>query len=183
MDIRTISSQLENRAEMSGKNRHDLVIPDDIWKKLKIFIVNKQGDFKKGDLSKWVVIAIRNLIREERQHHQHSAYNLDAMSKEEEMTSTLSELMKDISRYFWKLETPFPFRVGIDIHKKTLKTAISVMKGRDQRTIKKWEQRLVEFGFLRKSSNNQYKILNDGHESYDTKQESKEEFENVIKGF
>ena len=47
--------------EMS-KHRHDIVIEDDIWKGIKVFIVNKQGEFKKGDISKWISIAINNLL-------------------------------------------------------------------------------------------------------------------------
>jgi hypothetical protein len=45
-----------------GKYRHNLVIPQETWKGLKVFIMNKQGDFKKGDISKWVGIAINNLL-------------------------------------------------------------------------------------------------------------------------
>lgn len=45
-----------------GKKRYDLMIPEDTIKGLKVFITNKQeGQFKKGDISKWVGIAINNL--------------------------------------------------------------------------------------------------------------------------
>lgn len=45
------------------KRRHELVIQDDLWKGLSVFILNKQGEYKKGDISKWVNIAISNLIQ------------------------------------------------------------------------------------------------------------------------
>jgi hypothetical protein len=51
-----------------SKHRHDVVFPDDVWKGLKIFIVNKEGDFKKGDMSKWIVIAVNNLMSGYRAH-------------------------------------------------------------------------------------------------------------------
>ena len=44
-----------------GKVRLCPVISEQTMKNLKVFIVNKQGDFKKGDISKWVEIAINNL--------------------------------------------------------------------------------------------------------------------------
>ena len=84
--------------------RHNLVIPDDVMKAFKVFIVNKQSDIKKGDTSKWVVIAMKNLIRQESQQHQYRACHMHDVSKEEEMISNLTELMKDISKFFWKHE-------------------------------------------------------------------------------
>jgi hypothetical protein len=158
-----------------GKRRYCIVLEEKTIKSFKAHIMRKTGDLKKGDLSKWIETIIKNSIREEHQQHQHTSYNQHAMSKEEEMISTLTELMKDISSHFWKLDNPFPFRCGIDIHKKTLKTAISEVRGHDYRTTKKWFDRLLEFGFIRRARNNEYKIFNDGHESYDVKVEPKPE--------
>jgi hypothetical protein len=160
---------------LEEKIRLCIVLPTKTDKELRSFIHKKQGSYKKGDLSKWVNISIRNLIKQEQQ--QHTTCYQHGMSKEEEMISTLTELMKDISSYFWKLDNPFPFRCGIDIHKKTLKSGISNIRGGDYRTSKKWIERLLDYGFIRKASNNQYKILNDGHESYDIKQEEREQKE------
>jgi hypothetical protein len=123
--------------------RRCVVIPEDVWKGFKAYIMRKQGDLKKADMSKWIIIGMRTLIRQEQQQ-QHTTYNPHAMSKEEEMVFTLTELMKDISSYFWKLENPFPFRCGVDVHKKTLKTAISEIRGHDYRTTRKYEFHLSE---------------------------------------
>jgi hypothetical protein len=158
--------------------------------------MSRTGDLKKGDLSKWIETILKNSIREDKQQ-QHTTFNQHGMSKEEEMISTLTELMKDISSYFWKLDKPFPFRCGIDIHKRTLKTAISEVRGHDYRTTKKWFDRLLEFGFIRRARNNEYKIFNDGHESYDVKveveskpepkqeisaEQKQQEFDSIIEG-
>jgi hypothetical protein len=44
------------------KHRRCLVIYDKTWKNIRLFIMNKQGDLKKGDISKWFNIAVDNLI-------------------------------------------------------------------------------------------------------------------------
>ena len=138
--------------------RHNLVIPEEIMKEFKVFIVNKQSDIKKGDLSKWVSIAMRNLMREERQHQQHTAYSLHNMSNEEEMNFTLTELMKEIRSILWNDPlNPIDISCGNSCRDRTLKSAISKIRGQDNRTTNKWVRRLIEYRFIGKFTNGQYK--------------------------
>lgn len=47
-----------------GKRHYDFSLPEETIRGLKVFIVNKQGgQFKKGDLSKWLNIFINNGIQ------------------------------------------------------------------------------------------------------------------------
>lgn len=145
---------------------YHLVTTEEMIKTLQAYIRDKQGRIKKGDFSKYVNKAIKDLISRDKQQ-QHTTYDQHAMSKEEEMIITLTDLMKDISSYFWKLETPFPFRAGLPVSIKTLKHAIAHVRGSDYRTTKKWFNRFLEYGFISKIRNREVRILNDGHESYD----------------
>jgi hypothetical protein len=167
-----------------GKRNYTFSLEEKLITDFRVYIIRKKGDIKKNDLSEMLGIFIKNGIEQDRHHHQHTTYDQHAMSKEEEMIVTLTDLMKDISMYFWKLETPFPFRCGVDIHKKSLQKAIKVLRGSDYRTPKKWIDRFLEFGFIKKEPNNEYKILNDGHDSFDLKQEhekqNKKEIEDII---
>lgn len=171
-----------------GKNSHDLVIPPDVWKNFKLFIVRKQGDFKKGDLSKYVVIGIKSLMKEDRQQQHHSAYDRHSMSKDEETVEILTDLMKQIKSILWNdTQNPMDISCGNNCHKKILRKAISKARNiHDHRRINIWFDRLVEFGFIRKLANSQYKILNDGYDSLDIKQEQREQdnqvFDSVIEG-
>jgi len=156
-------------------------------KAFKQYIMHKTGDFKKGDLSKWVEIIIKNSIREDQQQHQHTAYDRHAMSKEEEMVDELVALMKEMRALLWNdPESPIDISCGNNCHKKLLRNTIGKIRGDDYRTKNKWEKRLLEFGFIKKIASSQYKILNDGHESLDIKQElqeqKKQEFNSLVKG-
>ena len=167
-------------------HRHNIIVKDDVWKEFKSYIMRKTKDMKKGDLSKWFEIIVKNAVREDKQHHQHSAYDRHTMSKEEEMIETLTDLMKQIKSILWNdPQNPMDVSCGNNCHKKIIKNGIAKLKGNDYRTIKKWERRLVEFGFIHKVANSQYKIINDGHDSLDLKQEqqkqNQQEFDDIIK--
>ena len=154
----------------------------------RAYIIRKTGDLKKGDLSKWVETQLKNVIREEQQQQQHSTYDRHSMSKDEETVETLTDLMKQIKSILWNdTQNPMDITCGNNCHKKILRKAISKVRNiHDRRQINIWFDRLVEFGFISKAANSQYKILNDGHDSLDIKQEQREqdkqEIDSVIEG-
>ncbi len=159
-----------------GRRVVQLVTTDERIRAFQRMIMSKQGVIKKGDISKWFNIALDSLIRVDKQQQQHTTCNMHAMSKDEEMVSTLTELMKAIKADLWNDSTnPIDISCGHICHEKVLKNTISKLRGHDSRTTKKWIERLLKFEFIRKAPNKQYRILNDGHQSLDTKQELTEQ--------
>jgi hypothetical protein len=169
-------------------HRHNIIVKDDVWKEFKAYIMRKTKDIKKGDLSKWFEIIVKDRIREEQQQQQHSTYDRHSMSKDEEMVESLTDLMKQIKSILWNdTQNPMDISCGNNCHKKILRKAITKVRNiHDRRQINIWFNRLVDFGFIKKTANSQYKILNDGHDSLDIKQEQREqdkqEFDSVMEG-
>ena len=170
------------------KIQYHLVVEERTMKEFKALIMRKTKDIKKGDLSKWFEIIVKDRIREEQQQQQHSAYDRHSMSKDEEMVETLTDLMKQIKSILWNdTQNPMDISCGNNCHKKVLRKAITKVRNiHDRRQINVWFDRLAQFGFIKKAANSQYKILNDGHDSLDVKQEQREqdkqEFDSVMEG-
>jgi hypothetical protein len=82
---------------------------------------------------------------------------------------------------------PISISCGELVHEKSLEYAISNIRGEDKRTPRKWINRLIKYEFIRKSRNHEYKIINDGHESLDIKQEHdkqhSKDFDDMIEGY
>lgn len=128
--------------------RRNLVIPDDKWKNLVVFIMNKQGELKKGDLSKWVTIAINNLT---------TGYSTQAQSTQNanpylipKGRLQIKNLMQHIcKRWIDSGMRDAPINPGTTIPLIHLDQMIREVTGHhDQRTVKKHIQNLMKFGYI-----------------------------------
>jgi hypothetical protein len=133
---------------MNHNGRHDLIIPDDSWKNLKVFILNSQGDFKKGDISKWVTIAINNLVSGYNPHTR-STQNINPYQIPKGRLMA-KNMMQDICRQLIQSGIrQAPINSGTTIPLKHLDQMIREVTGyHDERTIKKHVQILIKYGYL-----------------------------------
>ena len=102
------------------------------------------------------------------------------LSKEENMIDTLTELMKQIVSSLWNDPVnQIDASCGNNISERLLKDRIAKVRDiGDSRMINNWFDRFLEYNFIHKGPNHQYRILNDGHDSYDMKTEQKKQQEN-----
>lgn len=130
-----------------GTPRHNLAIPDDKWRNLKVFIMNKQGDFKKGDLSKYVGIAIDNLTAGYSTQARRTQINPYQIPKGRLIAKNL---MQDICNQLIQSGLRVnPINQESTIPLKHLDQMIrDVIGHHDERTIKKHIQDLVKYGYL-----------------------------------
>jgi hypothetical protein len=144
-------------------------IPEEVKKEFRRIISEIDGGFSKYSLKKHTTRAIKQYlerIKLEKQQQQHTTYQINSISKDEEMISNLTELMKEIkTSLYWDDKSPIDISCGNTCHKKVLKNAIGKIQGQDYRTKNKWFDRFIEFKFIIKMPNSKevFRILNDGH--------------------
>ena len=168
--------------------RLQTTIPQQVDKEFRCIIGELDLGFKKYTLKKHTTRAIKQYIeimKQEKQHQQHSTYTINSVSKDEDMIALLTDLMKEIKTIlYWDKQSPLEISCGSVCHQKILKDTIGKIQGRDHRTKVKWFKRLVEFNFIRKmvNSKDQYRILNDGHKSISSQEERKQQFDQITEG-
>lgn len=131
-----------------GKYRHNLVIPEETWKGLKVFIMNKQGDFKKGDISRWVGIAINNLLAGYSTHARGTQNTNPYQIPKGRLI--VKNMMQNICNQLIQsgLRLP-PINPQTTIPLKHLDQMIREVTGHhDERTIKRHVQNLVKYGYI-----------------------------------
>lgn len=150
-----------------GNIRLCVVISSKTDREFRACIYGKHG-YKKGDLSKWHEIAIRNFIREQQQ----SAENLQRLSSEEKEILKCKRLMQQLGRYYQNEEVlPMtlspnmaPFNEKVLIH--GIKKVRDVT---DDRTARDWIDRLLKYHFIQRHGLTHIRILNDGYSDEDLK--------------
>jgi hypothetical protein len=132
------------------KHRHDLVISDEVYRGLKVFITNKQeGQFKKGDISKWVNIAISNLTQGINTHARNTQnknpYHIPAGRLK------VKNMMEDICNEFLRSGIrATPLSQGNTILLKHLEKIIQDVTGHhDPRAIKNHMKDLIRYEYIK----------------------------------
>ena len=118
------------------------------------FINKKQGYYKKGDITKWVEIAVRNLIATANMQQQNTR-NLQTAQKQ---IMRLSIKWRDVTKY---LQDKYGYEPaeGKTCPHKLLDDAVSNVCGLDIRTRKEWIKRFTTGGFIKQISHNAYQII------------------------
>ena len=112
------------------------------------FIQRKYGYYKKGDVSKWVEIAIRNLINDSAQQQQ-STKN---MQKSQKQIVKIAKKWRYVCKYILD-KTGHEVTEGKQLPAQMLEDAIIFSCGNDERTVRNWIDKFVLHEYIKLSRN------------------------------
>jgi hypothetical protein len=112
------------------------------------FIQRKYGYYKKGDVSKWVEIAIRNLINDSAQQQQ-STKN---MQKSQKQIVWVARKWRDACKYILD-KTGYEVTEGKRLPAKMLEDAIIFNCGNDDRTVRSWIDKFILHEYIKLTRN------------------------------
>lgn len=139
------------------KRHYDFVLEETSIRQLKAFIMSKTGNLKKGDMSKWVEIAINNLVRNQQQVTTIQQRGLTSEEREYEDTK---ELMLGISKLIFESRDGEPLMKQDKITHQDISSCIMQVRNlRNDRMVPTWIDRLITHGFIGYSQVNNMKLF------------------------
>jgi hypothetical protein len=138
------------------RKRYCFSLEDSIMNAFRAFIVEKQGTFKKGDISKWTETAFRNLISLGHTQQQ----NTKNLQNAEKTIFKISEKWQQICKYVLNNYDGFELKEKQTLPIKILNDALNNICGIDERTQQRWIKRF-QGKYIKKISIGAYEVIRD----------------------